>query len=83
MECVITYQCDCSNRKYPSPSALKAHKKTQIHKSWENETELKELKIILTRRDNEIVGLKNNLENLRELNTKLLHSIFINKISIS
>lgn len=75
MECSIIYRCECNNKTYPSMQSLKAHKKTKVHKSWEETQELRELKIKLTEKDNEIVNLTNNICTLKELNTILVKRI--------
>ena len=45
------------NKTYPSKQALNAHRKTKGHKSWEEASELRKLKMELTNRDNTIVSL--------------------------
>ena len=45
------------NKTYPSKQALNAHRKTKGHKSWEEASELRKLKMELTTRDNTIVSL--------------------------
>ena len=75
MECSIVFKCECSDRTYPSSQSLKAHQKTQMHKSWVNTKELRDMKIFLTERDNEILRLKGVVDNLKELNTILIKRI--------
>ena len=75
MEISVQYTCNCNNKKYPSMQSLNAHKKTKGHLQWENDNELRNLKITLTEKDNEIVGLTNKVNMLRELNTQLLTRI--------
>ena len=77
MECSIVFKCDCNNKCYPSQASLKSHKKTKSHKQWEEQNELRELKIKLTEKDNKILSLENKLNSLRELNTHLLNRINI------
>lgn len=75
MECSIVFKCECNNKHYPSQTSLKSHKKTKGHKQWEEQNELRELKIKLTLKDNKILSLENKVNNLRELNTHLLNRI--------
>ena len=79
MECTIVFRCECNNKSYPSKQALNAHKKTKGHKSWEDAEELRKLKMELTNRDNAIVGLKNTINSLKELNTILIKRLDIEK----
>lgn len=72
MECKLVFKCECNQKKYPSESSLKAHKKTKGHISWLNTKELRELKMSLTERDNEIVALKLKIKRLLHLNTTLI-----------
>lgn len=79
MECTIVFKCECNNKSYPSKQALNSHKKTKGHKSWEDAEELRKLKMELTNRDNAIVGLKNTINSLKELNTILIKRLDIEK----
>ena len=79
MECSIVFTCECNNKTYPSKQSLNAHKKTKSHRSWEEAGELRELKMTLTHRDNEIVTLKNTINSLKELNTILIKRLDIEK----
>ena len=79
MECTIVFRCECNNKSYPSKQALNAHKKTKGHKSWEDAEELRKLKMELTNRDNAIVGLKNTINSLKELNTILIKRLDLEK----
>ena len=72
MECRVIYKCQCNNREYPSQASLRSHKKTKTHQTWENSKELRDLKIRLTERDNEILSLQTKLKSLRDLNTLLM-----------
>lgn len=75
MECTVVFRCPCTDRTYPSQTALKAHQKTKAHKAWETANELRELKIALTEKDNAIVALNRSITALRELNAMLLKRI--------
>ena len=79
MECHVIYTCECNKKQYPSLTSLKQHKKTKVHQSWESAKELRELKIQLTTRDNEILSLHTKLKSLRELNALLLERIKIDQ----
>ena len=79
MECTLVFKCECNDKTYPSKASLNAHKKTKGHKSWEEASELRKLKIELTNRDNTIVGLKNTITSLKELNTILIKRLDIEK----
>lgn len=68
------FQCECNGKIYDSPAKLKQHQKTNSHIAWVNVRELRELKITLTQRDNEIMKLKNEKEYLREWCERLLRS---------
>ncbi len=75
MELAQIFECPCNKRTYPSPNSLKAHQKTKMHKSWENATELRELKKELTIRDNTILKLERRFDILMDLNNVLLEKI--------
>jgi hypothetical protein len=77
MECTVVFKCECNGKSYPSESSLKAHKKTKGHIAWENTSEVRKLKIMLTERDNDILKLKDQNSKLRELNTVLVKRISI------
>ena len=79
MECTIVFKCECNNKTYPSKQALNAHRKTKGHKSWEEASELRKLKMELTNRDNTIVSLNNTIHSLKELNTILIKRLDIEK----
>lgn len=76
-EISILYKCDCNEKSYPSLQSLKSHKKTKLHKAWENMNELRLLKIQLTEKDNEILNLSLKIKLLKELNTTLIHRISV------
>src|SRR6056300_999136 len=80
MECRVVYTCECNKKEYPTLSSLKQHKKTKAHTNWENTKELRELKIKLTEKDNEILSLHTKLKSLRNLNNILLERIKIEHI---
>jgi len=81
MECRVVYTCECNKKDYPTLSSLKQHKKTKVHTNWENTKELRELKIKLTEKDNEILSLHTKLKSLRNLNNILLERIKIEEVS--
>ena len=54
---------------------MAAHKKTKVHVQWEQNSELRNLKIEMTKRDNEIVRLQSDKELLQELNLVLVRKI--------
>ena len=56
--------CECNNKKYNSRKSLNSHKKTQIHIAWQNKSELKHIKIMLTEKDNTIISLKTQIKKL-------------------
>jgi hypothetical protein len=65
----IVYTCPCNNNShtYPSRVALNIHKKSKSHLAWLDAEELRELKIILTKKDNEIMMLRTQLDGFRKL----------------
>ena len=75
MELAQIFECPCNKRTYPSHNSLKSHQKTKMHKSWENATELRELKKELTIRDNTILKLERRFDILMDLNNVLLEKI--------
>lgn len=81
MEIIIQFICPCNNKSYPSKQSLKAHQRTKGHLQWDNEHELRNLKITLTERDNNIVYLNNKVDLLRDLNNKLIDRIKIDNFS--
>ena len=48
-----------------------------MHKAWEETTELRQLKIQLTERENTIVALNHSISLLKELNTTLIKRLDI------
>ena len=75
MDVAGIYSCECTQRNYKSRSGLAAHKKTKVHVQWEQNSELRNLKIEMTKRDNEIVRLQSDKELLQELNLVLVRKI--------
>lgn len=75
MEVSQVFKCPCNDKVYPSLKSLKTHQKTKLHRSWEDANELKNLKKELTRRDNKIMQLENNITTLIELNNMLMEKI--------
>lgn len=75
MDVALIYSCECTQRNYKSRSGLAAHKKTKVHVQWEQNSELRNLKIEMTKRDNEIVRLQSDKELLQELNLVLVRKI--------
>jgi len=72
MELAKVYKCPCSNRTYPSEQSVRAHQKTKMHLNWMNGEELRSIKIELTRRDNKILKLKSDNNQLMQVNSLLL-----------
>jgi len=72
MEVQPVFRCPCNNKIYESQNKLKLHQKTQRHKSWIEREELREIKIELTRRDNNITKLQAENMFLREYVEELL-----------
>jgi hypothetical protein len=60
-------------------SSLKLHHKSKSHVSWVQDNELKQLKMTLTERDNQVVSLKTKLISVIELNSILLKRINISE----
>lgn len=60
------FQCECNGKMYDSRTKLKQHQKSQSHVAWHTARELRELKITLTRRDNEILKLTTENTFLKE-----------------
>jgi hypothetical protein len=75
MDVAVTYFCECTQKNYKSKTALLNHKKTKIHTQWEQNAELRNLKIAMTHKDNEIVKLKTDKELLQDLNLVLVRKI--------
>jgi len=67
--------CKCNNKTYPSEKSYNNHYKTKGHHAWVEQMELKNIKVELTRRDNEIISLKSQNKELRELNLILVKRI--------
>ena len=72
MEVQPVFRCPCNNKIYESHQKLKLHQKTQRHKSWIDHEELREIKIELTRRDNNITKLQAENMFLRDYVDELL-----------
>ena len=72
MEIQNTFICKCNGKDYISNKNLKQHRKTKMHSDWENRSELKDLKIDLTRKDNIIKALEADKSHLQELNLMLM-----------
>lgn len=81
MECTVVFRCECNNKTYPSKQALSQHRKTKGHQSWQEKSELRDLKVELTHRDNEILRLKNAVNLLKELNTTLIKRLSVENVS--
>ena len=75
MELAQVFECPCNNKTYPSVKSLKSHKKTKMHISWEDKSELRELKKDLTIRDNNIMKLEKRIHTLIDLNNILLQKL--------
>jgi len=75
MELAKVYKCPCSGRTYPSNKSLLAHQKTKMHLNWMNGEELRSIKIELTRKDNKILKLKRDNNQLMRVNELLLDRI--------
>ena len=58
--------CECNGRSYPNGTALKQHYKTNIHRVWDQEKQIKDLGIRATRLENENALLKNTIEVLKK-----------------
>lgn len=71
MDLDLAYICACNGKNYKTKSSLNAHMKTKIHIQWQNESELRGLKIQLTQRDNKIISLNEKMKTLRETNVAL------------
>tara|TARA_B100001113_G_C20765288_1_gene472756 strand:- start:85 stop:369 length:285 start_codon:yes stop_codon:yes gene_type:complete len=74
MEVQNTFICKCNNRDYITNRNLKQHRKTKVHLDWENRSELRDLKIDLTRKDNIIKALEADKSHLQELNLMLMRN---------
>ena len=75
MELAKVYKCQCSGRTYPSEQSIRAHQKTKMHLNWINGEELRSIKIELTRKDNKILKLKSNNDQLMQVNSLLLERL--------
>lgn len=75
MEVTQTFICDCNNRNYNTKIGLNQHRRTKAHVQWENQKELRELKIDLTKKDNKIMELEIDKKNLQDLNLILMKKI--------
>jgi len=62
MEVATLFRCFCNQKIYDTHVKLKQHQKTKCHLAWVDHEELREIKIELTRKDNEITRL--NTENM-------------------
>lgn len=67
MDVVEQLECECNGRSYPSKTSLNAHRKTKLHKQWENEREVFELRCRCKKLENENEALKYDLKHYREI----------------
>ncbi len=68
----LCFTCECNNKSYPSQLSLKNHQKTKSHQQWMGINELKQLKVSLTEKENVILKLNLDIQNLKELNNLLI-----------
>ena len=80
MEVATLFKCFCNQKVYDTRAKLKQHQKTKIHLAWVDHEELREIKIELTRKDNEITRL--NAENmfLRQYTEDLLRKNILSSL---
>lgn len=71
VELRLTCECNNNSHVYASFGALKLHKKSQKHVSWERAKELRQLKESLTRLENMLLALKNTIAWLQRQNHTL------------
>lgn len=67
MEVVESLECECNGRLYPNRTALNAHKRTKLHKNWETENELHDIRCRCKKLENENEALKYDLNHYRKL----------------
>lgn len=77
MEVTQTFICECNDRNYNTKIGLNQHRRTKAHVQWENQKELRELKIELTKKYNKIMELEVDKKNLQDLNLLLMKKISI------
>jgi len=66
MEVSTILVCECNGRSYPNGTALKQHHKTNIHRVWDQEKQIKDLGIRATRLEIDNMQLKNTIELLKK-----------------
>jgi len=66
MEVSTILVCECNGRSYPNGVALKQHHKTNIHRVWDQEKQIKDLGIRATRLENENMQLRNTIEVMKK-----------------
>ncbi|UKZ11132.1 hypothetical protein EhVM1_000117 [Emiliania huxleyi virus M1] len=63
-----SFKCECNPSKlYASKSTFNKHFTSKRHKDWESTDELRDMKIQLTRAQNEIIGLRTEIDRLTNL----------------
>jgi hypothetical protein len=75
--CSVIYKCNCNKKTYPNDISLKIHFQSKAHKYWIQEKELKELKINLTEKDNQLIALKTKVSAMLNFNNLLMKRISI------
>ena len=71
----LAHTCECTGKNYKTKSGLAAHKKTKVHLAWEQGSEMRSLKIELTKKDNLIVQLNADNSALQQLNLMLAKEV--------
>ena len=80
MELDLVYKCECSpNFTFKNKYTYNNHLSSKKHLKWENETDIKNYKVLSTENDNIIMSYKIKLRNVIEENNKLKQQLYIKK----
>ncbi len=63
--------CECNGRAYPNRSALNTHRKSKMHQTWESGKELRDLRCLCKKLENENEALKYDLNYYRSVVQRL------------
>ena len=71
MDITQSLTCKCNGRLYPHDRALREHKKTKMHQTWEKENEVFDLRCRCKKLENEVECLKYDLGIYRNMCVQL------------
>jgi hypothetical protein len=67
MEVIERFTCECNGNTFPTKASLQAHKLRKVHRQWETENEVFDLRCRCKRLENENETLKYALETLKNI----------------